>query len=181
MEIWREIKGFDYPYEVSSIGRVKNTDYRRTGKERILSGSVNNGYLKVRLRQNGEGRIISIHALVAEVFLGYHRDGKMTEVVNHIDENKINNNVLNLEVVSNRQNIVHSLTKRKKNGLPANIRMSGLKYEIQIGHGQLGKTKEGKGCKIYLGAHKTLEEAIAVRDKYYHELENCKFKHLEIL
>lgn len=185
MENWKDIERFDLPYQVSNLGRVRRLECLnargRKLEERILSGSANShGYIQVCLMQNGKGRLVSVHALVAEAFLGYSRDGKMTTVVNHIDEDKTNNNVLNLEVTSQRQNNIHSKTKRRKNGLPANVYISGSKYQVQIRHGDSHKVKDGKGCEIYLGTYSTIAEAVEMRDQYYHELENDKFKDLII-
>jgi hypothetical protein len=191
MEIWKDVIGFDYEYEVSNMGRIKAPNYvdtlGRKRRERILSGTVNNlGYIIVSLRQNGKRKTVSAHSIVSEAFLGHSRDGLFsTGIINHIDEVKTNNAVSNLEVTTQRQNNIHSKTKRSKYGLPANIRADkrrkNPKYIVQIGHGISRKIKDGKGCQIYLGCYETLVEAIAVRDKYYHELENCKFQHLEIL
>ena len=64
-----------------------------------------------------------MHTLVAEAFLNYKRDGKtITGVVNRIDENNFNNNIENLEVTKQRKNMIHSITKRRLNGLPYNIK-----------------------------------------------------------
>ena len=186
IEQWKELQGFDYPYQVSSLGKIKTPEmvdtrgYKR--KERIRYGTVNSrGYLGTSLTRNGKGRMLTIHSLVAEAFLGHKRDGLYsTGVVNHIDEDKTNNRLSNLEVITQRQNLIHSRTKLRKNGLPANIHMNGLKYRVRIGHGNTNKVKEGKGCHIYLGNHETVEEAVKVRDQYLHELENCEFQHLII-
>ena len=60
-----------------------------------------------------------MHAHAAEAFLNYKRDGKtITGLVNRIDENNLNNNIENLEVTTQRKNMIHSMTKRRLNGLP---------------------------------------------------------------
>lgn len=86
MEIWKEIKGFDYPYEVSSFGRIKSPNMidaaGRRRKEKIFNGSLDGqGYVRTCLRQNGSFKTVRIHALVAEAFLGYERNGLMDKVV----------------------------------------------------------------------------------------------------
>lgn len=64
-EIWRDIKDYEGLYQISNLGRVKNS---RTG--RILKPQVNKGkgYLMVRLYKDGVGTLFKIHRLVAEAF-----------------------------------------------------------------------------------------------------------------
>ena len=57
-------------FEVSNLGRVKNLNYRNTGKERLAKTSEDkDGYLKVNLRKNGKWKKCSVHRLVAQTFL----------------------------------------------------------------------------------------------------------------
>jgi hypothetical protein len=95
VEEWRVIGGFDN-YSVSNIGRVRND---RTG--RILkAGLGSNGYLGVCLFNGGVKSSKSVHKLVATGFLG---DSNGLEV-NHIDRNKLNNNIGNLEYTTSSAN-----------------------------------------------------------------------------
>jgi hypothetical protein len=95
VEEWRVIGGFDN-YSISSLGRVRND---RTG--RILKPQLGNyiGYLHVSLH-NGGPHAKAIHKLVAAAFLG---DSNGLEV-NHIDRNRHNNNVHNLEYTTHSAN-----------------------------------------------------------------------------
>ena len=73
-EIWRTAIYDDVVYEglyqVSNLGRVKNLNYRNTGKERLVKTSKDkDGYLKVNLRKNGEYKTCKVHRLVAQTFL----------------------------------------------------------------------------------------------------------------
>ena len=72
-EIWRTVvtKGEIYDnYQVSNLGRVKNLNYRNTGKERLMNISANTGgYLQVCLSKNKETKNCYVHRLVAELFL----------------------------------------------------------------------------------------------------------------
>lgn len=100
IEEWRDIKSYEGLYQVSNLGRIKSLNYRRSGKEGILRSSINSkGYLTVSLGN----KTFSVHQLVAESFLNHTID-KYTMVVNHIDGNKLNNNINNLESVSHRSN-----------------------------------------------------------------------------
>jgi hypothetical protein len=94
IEEWRVIGGFDN-YSVSNLGRVRNN---RTGGilKPILSGD---GYLFVNLCKNG-AHTEKVHQLVASAFLG---DSNGLEV-NHIDRNRHNNNIHNLEYTTHSAN-----------------------------------------------------------------------------
>lgn len=112
MELWKNIKGYEGYYQISSYGRVKNI---KTNK--ILTGDINNiGYKRVILYVPIKQRFF-IHRLVAEHFCSGYQDGL---VVNHIDGNKQNNQATNLEWVTRSQNDLHAyqLGLRKICGAP---------------------------------------------------------------
>ena len=102
-EIWKDIKDYEGHYQVSNWGRVKSMNYNHSGKEKILkTGTYKSGYLYVVLYKNNKRKHFSIHSLVAEAFLEIPEDikqyiGTVYLQVNHRDENKLNNNVDNLE------------------------------------------------------------------------------------
>jgi len=101
MEIFKDIIEYNGMYQVSNQGRVKSLWF---GKEKILKQSLNvQGYCVVCLHKNGEQTKTTIHQLVAIAFLGHIRCGYKL-VVNHIDFNKANNFVDNLEIVTAREN-----------------------------------------------------------------------------
>lgn len=110
-EIWKPISGYEEKYMVSNLGRVKSLkDSYGNYREKILKpGKVGSGYLVVRLYQNGKGKIVLVHRLVAETFLS-----NLSELpqVNHIDENKENNCVKNLEWCTSKYNTQYSKAKK---------------------------------------------------------------------
>ena len=107
---WKTIKGFE-GYMISTDGQVKNI---KTGK--ILKGFKNKkGYLQVPFYKNGKRIQPYIHKLVAEAFIDNPENKTQ---VNHIDGNKTNNNVNNLEWCNNRENQIHAI----KNHLRKNIK-----------------------------------------------------------
>ena len=109
MEEWKPIVGYEGLYEISNLGRVKSLNYRRTGKEEIMKGRKNNcGYLQVHLYKNGKAKWCSIHRLVAQAFI--ENPNNLPEV-NHIDQDKTNNCVDNLEYCSRQYNIEYSQAK----------------------------------------------------------------------
>jgi len=104
IEEFKELKGYEGLYEISNLGKVKSLNYRRTNKERILkAGAGKNGYYRVSLTKDGEQKTNSVHVLVAETFLNHVPCG-FKLVVNHIDLDRLNNKVSNLEVVTHRKN-----------------------------------------------------------------------------
>jgi len=108
-EIWAKIPGYEN-YMVSNLGEILSLN---TNKKMSLHVD-RYGYLKINLSNKGTSKTKSVHQLVAMAFLNLTPDGTMNFVVNHIDCNKMNNNVNNLEVVSCRENINHSLKLKNK-------------------------------------------------------------------
>ena len=94
MEIWKnvgEIEGFEnfFDYEVSTMGRVKSL---KRGKEKIMKiGIGSDGYMVIRLCSNGKHKTIKVHKLIALAFIP--NNDKNKDQINHIDEDKSNNNV----------------------------------------------------------------------------------------
>lgn len=97
-EEWKSIDGFEGLYEVSNMGRVRNKDGL------ILRGSYSSrgGYHTVSLFKQGKKIWRSVHRLVAIAFIP---NPEHKPVVNHIDENKTNNCVSNLEWVTQKENM----------------------------------------------------------------------------
>ena len=109
-EIWKDVAGYEGLYQVSSIGRIKRigTPSKYSGflvGERILSPSPStDAYLGCSLYKNGISRPIKVHRIVAQTFIP-NPEGR--PVVNHIDGNRQNNNVDNLEWVTHSENTIH--------------------------------------------------------------------------
>ena len=136
IEEWRPIEGYEGLYEVSSYGRVRSLDRYvkskgesyRLHKGRVLSPIKDTGdYLKVDLCCNGKCKTINVHKLVAEAFLP--NPDNLPEV-NHIDEDKINNRVDNLEWCDRSYNISYGTrTERQKKTNIQNGFWTGLSRE----------------------------------------------------
>ena len=103
-------------YEVSNLGRVRNLNYKNSGKIEILRAYTNNyGYTIVELRKNGKRKLFRVHRLVAYTFIPNDDPINKTQV-NHIDEDKTNNNVINLEWCTHRENQIHG-TRSERSGV----------------------------------------------------------------
>lgn len=112
MEIWKEIKGYEELYKVSNLGNVKSINHFRVNgfsgymqKGRILKFSKDRcGYLLVRLSKNGVAKTYRLHRIVALTFIDNPLNKK---TVNHINGNKLDNRVENLEWATQKEQIEH--------------------------------------------------------------------------
>jgi hypothetical protein len=113
-EEWRDVVGYEGIYMVSSNGIVKSLDHNVKMKDnrcrvqigRILKLQISKkGYHQVCLRKNGISYNTGVHRLVANAFIS-NPDSK--DQVNHKNGIKLDNNFLNLEWVSNKENIIHA-------------------------------------------------------------------------
>lgn len=106
-EEWRDIKGYEGKYKISNKGRVmslykKNTPYKGAYRSKIMIPQIAWKYYCVDLLKNGKRRKSLIHRLVADAFIP---NPENLLFVNHKDENKLNNNVSNLEWCTKEYNI----------------------------------------------------------------------------
>jgi hypothetical protein len=160
-EVWKPVKDYEGLYEVSSLGRVKSLPVKksywslRTPKEKILNPKTGS-YYSVGLIKDGVNNTIQIHQLVAIAFLGHKRCGHKL-VIDHINENKLDNRLENLRIVSQKFNVSRSQGENisKYKGITYDKKLDKWKCQIQI-----------NGIKKYLGVFNTKKESIEVYKSY---------------
>lgn len=108
IEIWKDIPNYEGCYMASSLGRIKSLKGRN---ELILKPCIHKGYKHVSLCLKGKSKTISVHSLVAISFLNHIPDG-YNAVVDHIDNDKLNNAVNNLQIISQRENSTKDLFRK---------------------------------------------------------------------
>jgi hypothetical protein len=106
-ETWKPIVGFEGLYEISSFGRVKSLIKRGSYRELIkrTGRDISTGYHTVQLTKGNKPRDYRIHRLVA---LAHLENPNNYPVVNHLDGNKSNNRLDNLEWTTYSKNTLHS-------------------------------------------------------------------------
>ena len=136
-ENWKLIKRFPN-YKISNYGRIKRVvGGRGSFKGRELTGSLNSdGYPIVRLSDGGKAVTKTIHRLVGETFIGPLPKGKET---NHIDGDKSNPYVGNLEYITPSENQKHAY----RNGLRKGIKNKGKKHsQCKLAEGDVLEIRE---------------------------------------
>ena len=113
-EVWKDVVGYEGYYQVSNLGNVKSVDryVSNNSKQMLVKGRLMNlkqdkkGYLRVNLSKNNHVTFTPVHRLVAMAFIPNLENKPQ---VNHIDGVKTNNNVSNLEWVTNLENMQHAV------------------------------------------------------------------------
>ena len=161
-EIWRDIPNYEGYYQVSNLGRIKSLQTgsgsgRRKSVDGILSPTIkSNGYFSVMLYKDTISKRFHVHRLVGICFLG-----NSILQINHKDKNKLNNNVSNLEFVSNRFNTNHRFNNTNKSSSFRGITKRRNSFIARI----LVDRK-----RIYLGSFKNEKDA---SDAYENALNNA--------
>ena len=142
IEIWKDVKDYEGLYQVSNLGRVKRV---KTG--RVLKPSKHTeGYSMISLYKNSIKSTKKIHRLVAQAFIS-NTDSKSQ--VNHIDEDKTNNRVNNLEWVTSKENNNHG-TRTERMAKTKSIPI----IATDLTTDESTDFNSGKECARQLGLHK---------------------------
>ena len=138
-EIWKDIDEYEGIYQVSNLGRVK-----RVTSDRILKGCKRtDGYLGLRLSKNNIVSNKLIHRIVAQAFIP---NSEIKPEVNHIDEDKTNNKVTNLEWVTRTENNNHG-TRNERSSKSRSISI----IVTNLTTGESTEFCSGKDCARQLG------------------------------
>lgn len=159
-EIWKTIQGYENKYEVSNLGRVKSLEridrYNRKIEEKILAPRKHTGgYLRVQLSRKD----FYIHRLVAETFIPNPENKTQ---VNHIDGNKHNNRVENLEWCTPLENNLHAV----KTGLNKKDRNFMIKIANCENHKKAMARKRKLTNEQILEIRKSKESEYKIAEKY---------------
>lgn len=130
-EVWKQIPDFNGKYEVSNLGRVRSYFYGKSPRLRSLSNL--HGYKGVVLCRNKKEHLRLVHRLVAQAFIP---NPENKSDVNHIDGDKTNNCVKNLEWCTPHENNIHArdtlghdfATGRRGKGIPVRCIETGVIY-----------------------------------------------------
>lgn len=167
-EIWKDVKGFEGIYKVSSLGRLMSVERKvflpTRGIYRILQSKILRfyeskfGYYCIVLQKEKTLFRARVHRLVAEAFLD--KKCKSHTTVNHINKNRKDNRLENLEWCSQRENVTHGDKTNNKTSKYTGVRWlkRDSKWRVDI---RIDKKL------IYLGTYFNEEEA---RDVYQKEL-----------
>lgn len=109
--MWAKIDGYEN-YLINKNGLIKRKAGYQAKKDRILKNSISsNGYVQVILCKNGKAKTLRVHRLLSIAFI---ENPKNKPTVNHIDGNKKNNALENLEWVTDSENMYHAVNVLKR-------------------------------------------------------------------
>lgn len=153
-EEYKDIEGYIGLYQVSNMGRVKSLGNDKASKEQILKPAKDKGgYLCVKLYKQGKIKFYFIHRLVAEAFIPNPNN---LPQINHIDEDKTNNTISNLEWCTSKYNINYGTRNEKISKQvmcveTGKIYSSTMEVQRKLGfnNGNIGKCCNGRYKQAY--------------------------------
>ena len=170
-EIWKDIPDYEGLYQVSSEGRVKSLErhvrHWKGGSQLIRERYLTTrrgirGYSIVSLAKNGKSKTQAVHVLVAIVFLNHVPCGHGV-IVDHIENDKSDNRLINLQLISQRENTTKD--RKPSSGFTGVYKRKSGRYKSEIFNKRYKKS-------IYLGTFDTPEEAHEAYLKKLKEIEN---------
>lgn len=161
VELWADVPGYEGLYQASTLGRVKSI------KKGILSQFLApDGYYKVNLCKGGKLNKISCHKVIWDSFNEVKSDGhKLT--VDHKDDNRLNNRLDNLQLLTNRANVSKSWQRRKKTSQYTGVSRCGKTGKWVAQCRIKNKTIKLGLFEDELSAHKAYLKAVKIIDGNY--------------
>lgn len=165
-EQWKNIVNYEGLYKISDLGRIKSLQRKQWNgfsffikEEMILKQSLcNKNYPKIGLWKNNNHKTFRTHQLIIMSFKGHFLNRKT--VIDHIDNDKNNNTINNLQVVTNRHNSIKD--KNPKSGYSC-IYFNSNSWLVRM---------RVNGIKTTVGTFKDINEAIKQRDLFITQLDN---------
>ena len=145
-EIWKDVPNYEW-YQVSNLGNVRSLDRvvnTKGGGKRLIKGIIlrpaidTSGYYHVVLYSALKKETTRVHKLVAMVFLNHIPNGH-TMVVNHIDLDRTNNNLNNLEIITHRDNSNQKHINSSSKYVGVSWNKKNKKWVAYIGYGSKKK------------------------------------------
>lgn len=172
-EIWRDIKGYKGLYQISNFGRVKSLAKKwkagygnlvtRTKPDTIMKPATDEwGYLKESFSKNRNKRTIRVHVLVWDHFGNKRRNGLKLQI-DHADNNKTNNHIENLQLLTSRQHNHKTAIESPRNGKRIS-KYVGVYYDKSRKRHRAHIIVNRK--YIHIGQFKTEEEAHVAHKNY---------------
>lgn len=151
-EIWKDILGYEGLYQISNLGDIKSLSKRKRTNQ-IVKSSIATKYCRLGLFKDFKQKHFFIHILVWTNFNGQIPKGMQ---VDHINNNKLDNRLSNLQLLSPKENSRKSIAIYKKSKLPIHIYQNkkGSKYKPYISMFVLDNKLKS------LGTYATIEEAL---------------------
>jgi hypothetical protein len=163
MERYKEIPNTNGRYFASNYGNIKSFTKHENGL--VLSPRTDAAnYQMVNLWMDGERKTYRVHILVCLAWVGATPKGKN---IDHIDGNKQNNNLENLQWLTARQNVAKAQIAAKKSNLPTGI-------SLQPPNSYRAVIRHGKG-RYHLGSSKDLSVCVALYDKALDQINKGTF------
>lgn len=161
-EIWKDVIGYEGHYQVSNMGNVLSLKHNK----RVLLNQYNHnqGYKMVRIHLNGKGKTIKVHRLVALAFIDSNLPKNHSLVVDHINDDKADNRLENLQILTTRQNNIKQGRYSKGTSKYVGVYWSKDKMKF-VSYIHIGKNK------ILVGYFDCEKEANKARAKKLNELD----------
>lgn len=180
-EEWRDIPGYEGFYQVSNLGRIKSlvgwNGHKYISREKILAPTkTSTGYWKVDLSKGKARKSLKLHRAIAMAFIP---NPENYPVINHLDGNRLNNEISNLEWCTVKRNCQHAYDT----GLNGNKKLRGQEAEI-IRRFENGESAKGIAKSLNLSfapigrilkdANTEYRPCTYYTDKYHIDLEELK-------